>query len=537
MKKKYLLLMALLALLVPTTSSAYSFKDGDLYYNITSDSTIEVTCIRATYPSPYSGDIVVPETVTYQDTTYTVTAIGEFAFYGSYGLTSIVIPNTVTVIGTSSFVRCRNLTSIDIPNSVTRIRSTSFAECTGLKSLYIPASVISIEGNPFHDCSGLESIVVDEGNTVYDSRENCNAIVQTATNRMLIGCQNTFVPASVTSFGAWVFAGVTGFTSFEIPYGITSIPNYMLAWCTNLTSVEIPNTVTSIGYDAFRNCSSLSHVEIPNSVRSIDMGAFSEMSSLESLHIPSSVTSIYESFLNGSGATTSLTVDSNNQYYDSRDNCNAIIHTASNKLLAGCQNTVIPPTVTSIAYCAFTRCVMKSIDIPNNVTSIDEFAFGFCPNLTRVTLPDSITIIEDGTFYECQNLKAITIPAPVTVVADNAFRRCYSLKKVVSKPIVPPSLTQYTFAESYGATLFVPNESVGDYRAHQYWGKFSHIVPFIGAGPGDVDGDGSININDVTSLIDQILAGEAPAYCDVDGDGVVDISDLTQLIDMMLRAN
>ena len=136
MKNNYLLLIALIALLVPTTASAYSFKEGNLYYNITSDSTIEVTCIRATYPSPYSGDIVIPETVTYGDTTYTVTAVGEFAFYGSYGLTSIVIPKTVTVIGTSSFVRCRNLTSIDIPNSVTRIRSTSFAECTGLKSLW-----------------------------------------------------------------------------------------------------------------------------------------------------------------------------------------------------------------------------------------------------------------------------------------------------------------------------------------------------------------------------------------------------------------
>ena len=383
----------------------------------------------------------------------------------------------------------------------------------------------------------MESIVVDEGNTVYDSRENCNAIVQTATNRMLIGCQNTFVPASVTSFGAWVFAGVTGLTSFEIPYGFTSIPSYMLAWCTNLTSVEIPNTVTSIGYDAFRNCSSLSHVEIPNSVRSIDMGAFSEMASLESLHIPSSVTSIYESFLNGSGATTSLTVDIDNQYYDSRDNCNAIIHTASNTLLAGCQNTVIPPTVTRIAYSAFTRCVMGSIDIPNNVTSIDEFAFGFCPNLTRVTLPDSITIIEDGTFYECQNLKAITIPAPVTVVADNAFRMCYSLEKVMSKPIVPPSLTQYTFAESYGATLYVPNESLEDYRAHEFWGKFTHIVPFIGAGPGDVDGDGRIDISDVTTLIDGMLAGGAPGYCDVDGNGKIDISDVTALIDMLLSGH
>ena len=103
-------------------------------------------------------------------------------------------------------------------------------------------------------------------------------------------------------------------------------------------------------------------------------------------------------------------------------------------------------------------------------------------------------------------LESITIPAPVTSIGDNGFRMCYALNKVVSLPVVPPSMTYYTFAESYGATLFVPNESVEDYRAHQQWGRFSRIVPFIGTGPGDVDGDGIVGINDVTVIIDMLLA-------------------------------
>ena len=521
------------------TMSAYDFKADNLYYNITSDSTVEVTCIRATYPSPYSGDIVIPKTVTYEGNEYTVTQIGEFAFYGGYGITSVVIPNTVTVIGMSSFIRCRSLTSIDIPNSVTRIVSSAFSECSGLKSLYIPASVTYIGGNPFNNCSGLESIVVDEDNPVYDSREGCNAIIQTATNTMIVGCQNTVIPESVRTFGQCVFSGMTGITSFVIPEGTTKIASYMFLDCTNLASVEIPNTVTSIDFGAFANCSSLPHVEIPNSVWSIGRDCFVNMTSLESFHIPSSVTRIYEGFLFGCSALTSLTVANDNRYYDSRDNCNAIIETSSNKLMAGCQNTVIPSTVTAIGYSAFSGNVMTSIDVPNNVTSIERYAFGHCPNLTKATLPDSITTIEEGTFYQCEMLKSITIPALVTSIGDNAFRMCYAMNKVVSLPIVPPSLTQYTFAESYGATLYVPYESLEDYRAHEEWGKFSHIVPFIGGGPGDVNGDGSIGISDVTSIIDMILndVDDKPAYFDLNGDGSVGISDVTTIIDMLLADN
>lgn len=520
------------------TMSAYDFKEGVLYYNFTSDTTVEVTsAVRPGYESPYRGDIVIPETVTYEGSEYTISRIGEFAFYGCYGLTSIVIPNTVTVIGTSSFLRCVSLTSIDIPNSVIRINVSAFSECRGLKHLYIPSSVTNIIVTAFSKCSGLESIIVDEANPVYDSRENCNAIIETATNKMIQGCQNTVIPESVRSFGQSVFDGMTGITSFVIPEGTTRIPSYMFMDCTNLTSVEIPNTITSIEYGAFANCTSLPQLEIPNSVRNIGRDCFVNMTSLEHFHIPSSVANIAEGFLSGCSGLTSLTVASDNQYYDSRDNCNAIIETESNKLMAGCQNTVIPPTVTSIGYSAFSGSVMASIDIPNNITSIDVFAFGICPNLTRVTLPDSITTIKESTFYQCERLQSITIPALVTSVGDNAFRMCYSLEKVVSKPIVPPSLTQYTFAESYGATLYVPNESLEDYRAHEFWGKFTHIVPFIGAGPGDVDGDGRIDISDVTTLIDGMLAGGAPGYCDVDGNGKIDISDVTALIDMLLSGH
>lgn len=558
MKQHYLFIIALMALLVPTSASAYSFKADNLYYNITSDSTVEVTCIRATYPSPYSGDIVIPETVTYEDVEYTVTRIGEFAFYGSYGLTSIVIPNTVTKIGMSSFIRCRSLTSIDIPNSVTVIDG-AFSECTGLKSIFIPASVISLVGNPFDSCSGLESIVVDEDNPVYDSRENCNAIIQTATNKMIVGCKNSEFPSSVTSLGSWVFAGCTGLTEIHLPETFTSIPSYTFYNCTGLTSIEIPSAVTSIGYDAFRGCSNISTLELPESLRSIDIGAFSSMSSLTSLFIPQNVYNIGEGFLLSDTALVSLSVDSRNTNYDSREDCNAIIRTYDNRLMAGCRNTVIPNTVESLAYAAFFKCPFTTIEIPNSVALIDEWAFGYCSKLEELNLPSSVKTIGQNAFYNCESLEDVVIPDSVTSVGYQSFQMCYSLRtitfgqsvetvgqmaintcdnleSVTMKCTTPPNANGVTnYQNMYDKViLYVPNESLEDYRAHEEWSRFAHIAPFIGAGPGDVDGDGIITVSDVTTLIDMLLSGEKPAYGDIDGDGQITISDVTLIIDMLL---
>ena len=537
MKRIILTLMTMAA--VFSTMSAYDFLIDGVYYNRLSDTTVAVT-YRSQWFGSYSGDIIVPEKVMNEGVEYTVTQVGDFAFYGSYSLTSVDLPNTITRLGTSSFLRCRSLTSFEIPNSVTRICTSAFSECDGLTSIFIPSSVTYFEGNSFHMCPGLESITVAEDNPKYDSRENCNAVIETETNRMIIGCRNTVVPSSVTSFGAWVFAGTTGFTSFVVPEGTKTIPNYMLAWCENLTSVEIPNTVTSIGYDAFRGCSSLTHLELPNSLTYIDIGAFSEMPMLESIHIPSNVYHIGEGFQMSSGGLVSLSVAIDNQYYDSREDCNAVIRTYDNVLIGGCQNTTVPSTVTTLGAYAFTGCIgLTSFDIPNTIDSIGSGVFFACSNLTRVTLPDSIRYIKNEMFYECSSLKEVTIPELVSNIGDNAFRLCYGLTKVVCLPKTPPTMTNYTFYESYNkATVFVPFESLEAYKNHELWGKFTHIVPFIGAGPGDVNGDGSISVGDATDLIDQLLSGgDLPEWMDVNGDGHVSIGDVTNLIDMLLGGN
>ena len=196
------------------------------------------------------------------------------AFNSCDSLTSITIPNSVTSVGDYAFSGCTSLTSITIPNNVTSIGEQAFKDCSRLISVTIPNSVTSIGEQAFGGCSGLTSIRVESGNTVYDSRNNGNAIIETDSNTLISGCKNTVIPNTVTSIGDWAFEGRYDMTSITIPNSVTSIGYGAFQSCTDLTSVTIPNSVTTIGGWAFQYCRSLTSVTIGNSVIRIGVEAF-----------------------------------------------------------------------------------------------------------------------------------------------------------------------------------------------------------------------------------------------------------------------
>ena len=329
----------------------------------------KVTDIGTSAFKEYSSltSVTIPESVT---------SIGFAAFWGCSGLTSVIIPEGVTNIEDCAFLGCSGLTSVTIPESVTSIKGRAFCECSGLTSITIPAGVTRIEETAFEGCSGLTSIVVDKENKYYDSRNNCNAIIATESNALVSGCNNTTIPADVTSIGASAFYECSSLTSITIPKGVTRIGADAFVRCSGLTSITIPDSVTSIGREAFWGCSGLTSITLPASVTSIAGDAFGGCSSL-----------------------TSIKVDKENKYYDSRNNCNAIIATESNTLVIGCKNTTIPASVTRLGEDAFVYCSgLTSITIPQGVTSIGYYTFAGCSDLTSITIPQSVTSIGDYAF-------------------------------------------------------------------------------------------------------------------------------------------
>ena len=277
MKKN--LLFLLLAIL-PMVASADKVEIDGIYYNLVNKvKQAEVT----SNPNKYSGEVVIPSSVTYNDVEYSVTSIGQNAFYQCFSLHSVTIPNSVTSIGERAFSGCSSLTSITIPNSVTSIGQSAFSDCRSLTSITIPNGVTSIGGFAFMECTSLTSITIPNG-------------VTSISGYVFYGCSNLTsitIPNSVTSIGEAAFYGCSSLTSITIPNSVTSIGDHVFYSCSNLTSITIPNSVTSIGEAAFYSCSSLTSITIPNSVTSIDAYAFENCTSLTSITIGSGVKNIY----------------------------------------------------------------------------------------------------------------------------------------------------------------------------------------------------------------------------------------------------
>ncbi len=388
----------------------------------------------------YEGSIVIPSSVN----GYSVTSIGSGAFYECYYLTSITIPESVTSIGEEAFYDCCYLTSITIPYGVTSIGDYAFEDCSRLFRITIPESVTSIGFSAFGRCISLTSATI---------------------------------PGSVTNLGEHAFQNCVALTSITISEGVASIGYGTFFGCTSLTSITIPESVTSIGLSAF-NCSGLTSITIPRNVRSIGDSAFAGCN------------------------LTSINVESENPFFDSRENCNAIINSYTNQLIAGCKNTIIP----------------------ENVTSIGWNAFGYCSGLTSISIPEGVTRIGRYAFDNCSDLTTVTVKNPTPVAIESE-----------------------TFSNRANATLYVPADSKAAYEAADYWKEFKEIVemPSIETFSVMLDGveqtlKGTWVVQDNNDFIVtesgtyRVKSRKERSMGDVNGDDKITIADVTALVNVIL---
>lgn len=245
----------------------------------------------------------------------TVNAIDDYAFSGCFALKNIEMPETIVSIGEGAFQDCENLRKIPLPNSLLEIGENAFSGCSSLSEITIPKTVVSIGREAFWGCKGLTSIAVHNDNKVYDSRENCNAIISTADDRMVVGCTKAVIPNSVRII-EYAFAGQSDLESMTIPTSVVIIGECAFCGCKALKEIIIPNSVKTIGKDAFARCSNLREISIPCSVIEVESRAFGGCENLSDVTIPRSVKSIAINSFEDCPRLLPYPIEGGNPYYD-----------------------------------------------------------------------------------------------------------------------------------------------------------------------------------------------------------------------------
>jgi len=561
----------LVAASLPTVASAQYFESDGIVYGITSGQTVEVLSNYYLHNTPYSGSIVIPQTVEYDGNTYTVTALAETAFESCTTMTSLTLPPTIRSIGSHCFYNC-TFTTLQLPDSLRTIGDNAFLYSC-VTSLHLPAC---FEG--YGECAfwarNLASVTVDEGNPRFRSIDGWLYSKDSLTLCVVpvaeTGTIN--VPSYVRHIGHQAFSFNSRATSVSLPEGLVSIGDFAFNCCSKINNVVVPSTVTRIGLCPFSYCPQLTNLSIAsgNSHYVMDglmiysagydtlvschksgttvtlnpnvkvLGGFENNTWVRNIDIPAGVTDILDNCFNGCAITTIA--------LPAHMNSIGRLALATNDKLT---HVTMPQTLRSMGEKAFEWCMgLTSIVIPDSLRVIPKEAFNSCPRLTSVTwgnaveeigyaafwamsamatsavhldLPPTLRKLDDYAFAACENnLRSVTVRSQLDTMGEAVFRHA-NLNRIRFSAAVPPAVTGEGPLYDIGRldSIVVPCGSLNVWLADSYWGQFADLyVEDCNLGIGDPDVE---NINIYTlggRIIVEGADGETVRIYDITGRSV-----------------
>lgn len=378
------LVLVLVMLVVSVAARAADFIVGGIAYEVRSDE--DLTCAVVSHPDQYSGDVVIPASVTYNDQTYAVVEIADNCFESNSEVTSVTIPNSVTSLGISCFSSC-GITSVSLPNSITGLPDECFYNCTNLTAIEIPNSVTSLGNRCFYSCSNLTGLRIPDGVTHLPSNcfEGCTGLITVE------------MPNTVTYLGWMCFRDCKSLTNIDLSDALTVILNYCFDGCSSLTSIEIPASVTSLSPSCFSNCSSLTTIDLPPSLTSLEQSCFLNCSNLKSIELPASLQHIEGYCFEYCSSLTSVIIPDG--VLDIGDFC-----------FCGCEN-------------------LESISLSKSLTSLGFMCFILCPNLKYIEIPVNVRSIAQSCFLGCEGIEEVKIMSDyIPYHGESVFSGCRNIK-------------------------------------------------------------------------------------------------------------
>ncbi len=456
---------------------ATTIEKDNIFYRIDEDS--ETASVIETSTNSYSGDIVIPSTIIYEEKEYIVTEIDNNAF-ASCRVTSVILPETITKINSRAFFDCSRLQNLTIPSSVTIIGSEAFRDCIKLNSITLPEGLKKIETCAFMACEALRAIEIPESVTSIEE-----SIFWECTKLANV----TIKTKSLTTIPKYLFYLCSNLTSITIPEGVKYIEDNAFYSCTNLKEVALPEGLLEIGTNCFSFCTQLSQINIPNTLIYIGIKAF-EFSAISNFVIPDGITEINKETFSNCTKLVSISIPKNITEIGNNafTNCTQLqsidipegVEIIPQEAFLYCEslsNITLPSTIKEIEADAFRSCTsLQTILLPNGLTTIGKEAFSDCANLQQIHIPETVTEIGNNAFSQCQ-LKNFTLPKTVTTIGSAILENTYSLEEITILNENPINLTSDAFySVNKEIPVYIPCGSLESYTSQEYWKEFTNYI-------------------------------------------------------------